>query len=273
MDLTKDIECFDLVVFDLETTGLDAVTGDSICEIGAFKVRNRKIIDKFHSLINPKRSIPMQAYNIHKISEEEVKNAPCFEDVADKFVSFLDQSVIFAYNIKFDMSFINNHLGKLNQPSLELPAVDILSMARNVLELPRYNLDSVARSFDIDCSQGLHRALYDASIACQVLMKLFCILNEKGIRNLGEFVSLYGLNNEIFKEKEEKKIDIFNLAIKERTVFKIKHFSSNNVIEEKEVLPLRVVLEGKHFYLLCQDKDKDSFSIRVSRILKIINLL
>ena len=269
MDLIKNIEDFDWIVFDLETTGLDAVTGDSICEIGALKIKNRKIIDKFHSLVNPKRSIPIQAYNIHKISEEDVKNSPCFEDVAEEFVSFLGKSVVFAYNVKFDMSFINNHLGKINQPALELPAVDILSMARDGLRLPRYNLDAVAKFFNIDCSQGLHRAANDASVALQALVKLLDIFKEKGIRNLDEFISLYGLNNKIFRVKEEEKIELFNLAIKKRTVLKIKYFSSNNVIEEKDAVPLRIVSEGRYPYLLCQSKDKGSFSVRVSRILKV----
>jgi len=271
MDLIKDIEDFEWIVFDLETTGLDAVTGDSICEIGAFKVKNRKIIDKFHSLVNPKRSIPVQAYNVHKISQEEVKDAPCFEDIADKFISFLGQSVLFAYNIKFDMSFINNHLGKINKLSVELPAIDILSMARDSLKLPRYNLDAVAKSFNIDCSQGLHRALKDTSVAYQALIKLLDIFKEKGISNLGEFISLYGLSNEIFKVKEEGKMDFFNLAIERKLVLGIKYFSSNNIIEEKEILPLRIVPEGRYFYLLCQAKGKKSFSVRVSRILKVEN--
>jgi len=265
----KDIEDFDLVIFDLETTGLDAVTGDSICEIGAFKVKNRKIIDKFHSLVNPQRNIPMQAYNVHKISEEELKDAPCFCDIADKFISFLGQSVIFAYNIKFDMSFINNHLGKINKPALELPAIDILSMAREGLKLSRYNLDAVAKFFNIDCSQGLHRALNDSSVAYQALIKLLDIFKEKGIGNLDEFISLYGLSNETSKVKEAGKMDLLNLAIERKLVLGIKYFSSNNVVEEKEVLPLRVIPEGRYSYLLCQAKDKKSFSIRVSRILKV----
>ena len=269
MDLTKNIEDFNLVILDLETTGLDAVTGDAICEVGAFKVKTRKVIDQFHSLVNPNRSMPLQAYNIHKISQEELKDAPYFEDIADKFISFLDKSIICAYNIKFDVGFINNHLKKFNRPSLELPGVDILSMARDGLRLPRYNLDAVAKFFNIDCSQGLHRAANDASVALQALVKLLDIFKEKGIRNLDEFISLYGLNNKIFRVKEEEKIELFNLAIKKRTVLKIKYFSSNNVIEEKDAVPLRIVSEGRYPYLLCQSKDKGSFSVRVSRILKV----
>lgn len=269
MDLTRNIEDFNLVVLDLETTGLDVVTGDSICEIGALKVKRREVIDKFHSLINPNRNMPDQAYDVHKISEEELEDAPYFEDIADKLVSFLGESVICAYNIKFDMSFINNHLKKSNRPPLELPAVDILSMARDALKLPRYNLEAAAKSLDIDCSQGLHRALGDASFAYQILIKLLDIFKEKGIGKLDEFVSLYGLNNEIFKSKEEKKILLLNAAIEKEGVLGIKYFSSANTLEEEEVLPLRVLQEDRYFYLLYQDKNKDSSRIKLSRILKV----
>ena len=269
MDLTRNIEDFNLVILDLETTGLDVVTGDSICEIGAFKVKRRKIIDKFHSLINPNRSMPDQAYAVHKIPEEELKDAPYFEDIADQFVSFLGESIICAYNIQFDIGFINNHLKKFNHLPLELPAVDILSMARDALKLPRYNLEATAKFLNIDCSQGLHRALGDASIAYQIIIKLFDIFKEKRIGKLDEFISLYGLNNEIFKSKEEKKVFFLNAAIESRAVLGIKYFSSTNTLEEEEVLPLRIVEEDKYPYLLCQGKSKDSSSIKLRRILKV----
>jgi len=269
MDLTKNIEDFNLVILDLETTGLDAVTGDAICEVGAFKVKTRKVIDQFHSLVNPNRSMPLQAYNIHKISQEELKDAPYFEDIADKFISFLDKSIICAYNIKFDVGFINNHLKKFNRPSLELPGVDILSMARDALKLPRYNLEAVAKFLDIDCSQGLHRALEDASIAYQILIKLLDIFKAKGVEKLGEFISLYGLNNEIFKLKEEKKALLLHAAIEKKETLEIKYFSTDNVLEEEEVLPLRIVEEDRYPYLLCQGKSKSSSNIKLSRILKV----
>ena len=67
MDLNKNIEDFDLVFLDVETTGLDVVVGDAICEIGACKVRARETIDTFETLVNPKKSVPPEAYLIHMI--------------------------------------------------------------------------------------------------------------------------------------------------------------------------------------------------------------
>ena len=269
MDLERNIEDSDLVVFDLETTGLDVVTGDSICEVGALKVRGRKIIDKFHSLVNPKRSMPHQAYDVHKISEEELKDAPYFEEIADKLISFLDGCVVYAYNIKFDMGFINHQLKKLNRLPLEIPAVDILAMSRDILKLPRYNLEVAAKSLDIDCSQGLHRALGDASIAYEVLLKLIDIFKEKGIEKLSEVLSLYGLNNEVLKSKEDQKMFFLKEAVDKGTVLEIRYFSSANTLEEEEVLPFRVLEEDRYPYLQYQGKGEGSSSIKISRILKV----
>lgn len=269
MDLERNIEDSDLVILDLETTGLDVVTGDFICEVGALKVRGRKIIDKFHSLVNPKRSMPDQAYNVHKISEEELKDAPYFEEIADKLISFLDGCAVCAYNIKFDMGFINYQLKKLNRLPLEIPAVDILAMSRDVLKLPRYNLEAAAKSLDVDCSQGLHRALGDASIAYGVLLKLIDIFKEKGIEKLSEFISLYGLNNEVLKSKEDQKMFFLKEAVDKGAVLEIRYFSSANTLEEEEVLPLRILEEEKYPYLWYQGKGEGSSSIKISRILKV----
>lgn len=269
MDLTRNIEDFNLVVLDLETTGLDVVTGDSICEIGALKVKDRKIIDKFQSLINPGRSMPVQAYAVHKISEEDLQDAPYFEEIADNFVLFLNQSVICAYNIKFDLGFINNHLRRSDRQLLELPAIDILSMARDALKLPRYNLETVAKSLDIDCSQGLHRALGDASIAYQIMVKLLDIFKTKEIVKLDEFLSLYGLNNDIFKSKEEEKILAFNDVIEKKASLTIKYLSPENILKKEVILPLRILQEDRYFYLLYQGDGENSSRIKLSRILGI----
>lgn len=269
MNLAKNIEDYELIFLDLETTGLDVVTGDSICEIGAFKVKNREIIDEFHSLVNPRKVMPPQAYKVHKISDQELKDAPYFEDIADKLILFLNNSIICAYNVGFDVGFVNYQLQRMNRKPLVLPTVDILSMARDLLELPRYNLAATAKFLGVDCSQGLHRALSDALVTYRVSLKLIDILKEKKIEKLDEFVSLYGLNNDMLRSRENKKIDFFKKAVDNRETIEMKYFSVANIIKEEAVLPLRVFHEGKHCYLLCQGKGENSSRIRLNRIFNI----
>ena len=269
MNLAKNIEDFNLVFLDLETTGLDVVTGDSLCEVGAFKVREEKIVDEFHSLVNPGKKMPSQAYKIHKISDQELKDAPCFEEIADKLISFLNGCVVCAYNVGFDVGFINYQLRKMGRLTLELPAIDILSMARDLLKLPRYNLETTAKFLNVDCGQGIHRALSDALIAYRVFLKLNNILKEKGIEKLDEFVSLYGLANEIFKPKEDRKILFLEEAVDKKAILGIRYFSSSNTIKEEKILPLRVCQQDKRPYLLCQGGNESSFHLELNRILSI----
>ncbi len=267
IDFNKNIEEFDLVFLDLETTGLDFVTGDAICEIGAYKTRGAKVIDKFHSLVNPKRSIPKEAYRVHKISDEQVEHAPFFEKIADKLVSFVANSVVCAYNVSFDMGFVDHHLKSMGHLPLAIPAIDVLSMARDVLQLNRYNLASVAHSLGVDCSGGLHRALDDALITYRVFLKLNDIFKKKNIVSFGDFLSLYGFVNDIVKLKEIQKAKTISEAIEKETALRLRYFSSKGRVEEETVVPLRILQENKYFSFLYQGREEASSRIRSNRIL------
>ncbi|MCF7908362.1 MAG: ribonuclease H-like domain-containing protein [Candidatus Omnitrophica bacterium] len=269
IDLSKPLEDYQLTFLDLETTGLDVVMGDAICEIGAFKVKNRKIVDKFHSLVNPKMAVPQAAYQIHKISDQDLKYAPPFEKLADKLLDFLKGTVLCAYNVEFDAKFIDYSLKRIGREPLNLPTVDILAMARDGLDLPRYNLGTVAKSLGIDCKGGLHRALDDALVTYQTFLKLIDGFKNKKIESLDDYVSLYSCSNDIFKIKEDKKIAILKEAIENDHKIDIKYFSSSNILEHDQVLPLRLVREGRFFYFLFQGQAKEPRRILLRRVLEV----
>jgi DNA polymerase III epsilon subunit family exonuclease len=269
MDLTKNIEDCTLVFLDLETTGLDFVTGDSICEIGAYKIKAGKIADKFHSLVNPERAIPKEAFRVHKISDEQVKYAPVFEKIAAKLISFTSGSVVCAYNVGFDMGFIDHYLKNMGEGPLPLPAIDVLAMARDALRLNRYNLESVARHLNVDCSGVLHRALDDALITYRVFYKLLETFKEKKIFTLNDYLNLYGFVNDIVKIKEIEKARIISEAIKNETPLRLRYFSAKGRVEEETVMPLRMLQENKYFSFLYQGNDESSSRLRSNRILSI----
>lgn len=193
MDFSCNIEDYDLVFLDVETTGLSVTTGDAICEIGALKVKRREVSETFHTLVNPQRSIPYQAYLIHKISDSDLENAPVFEQIADKFVTFLNsndrKTVICGYNIKFDLSFINYQLKFIGYNCLDFPVIDILKMARKSINTNRYSLESIVRFLNIQHKGNLHRALEDAFAGSQVFFKLVDRLEKEGVSMPGEFIS------------------------------------------------------------------------------------
>jgi DNA polymerase III epsilon subunit family exonuclease len=267
MDFKKNIEELDLVFLDLETTGLDVLQGEAICEIGAFKVKERKVIDRFHTLINPKKDIPYPAYLIHKISNEEVKRAPFFEEIAKDLVDFLKNSVICAYNVEFDLGFLNEELRRISYPTLEAPAIDILKMAKKTLNLERYNLRAISSFFNLEFSDT-HRALEDAFLAFKVFFKLRDILKEKGIGNLEDYLSLYGLNNKVFKDHQDKKITLLKEAILKGDNLLIKYFLFQKIYEER-IKPQEVFLENENWYLLYENLNKEKLRIDLKNLLKI----
>ncbi|UCC94693.1 MAG: ribonuclease H-like domain-containing protein [Candidatus Omnitrophota bacterium] len=268
MNLKKSIEEIDLVFFDLETTGLKAEDGDSICEIGALKVRTVNIIDKFYSLVNPKKSVPYEAYRIHKISDEELHNAPYFEEVIEKFLQFLHNSVVCAYNAEFDMDFLNQELSRIHYPPLELPVLDILSMARKTIRLPRYNLAAIISFFHIE-TKASHRALEDAYGTLQAFFKLKETVKGRGLDSLQDFISLYGLNNKVFRLQEKPKILLLKEAITKGVFIDIRYFSYESIVEHQKVKPIHLSRENNNFYLWCRSAKDAHCRIQLNRILAI----
>lgn len=268
MDLRKNIEDFDLVFFDLETTGLDAITGDAICEVGAIKIKERNETERFSSLVNPKKEIPQEAQSIHGISNEDVKSAPYFEEIVDKLTYFLQNSIILAYNVAFDMKFLECELKKINYPTVQLPAVDILTMARDTLKLPKYNLGALANFFKIETKIS-HRALEDAICASKVFFKLGENLKERGVQSLGDYISLYGFDNEFFQEKQEPKISALKAAIAQNHKLNIRYLSYEGFMKKEVVSPLKFDRERNFLYLWYQNSHASTLRLQVSRILEV----
>ena len=160
----------DFVFFDVETTGL-AAQYEAVCEIGAVKYRAGRMIDRFQTLINPKKPIPYQVTLIHGIDDDQVVDAPTFELAAQDFLDFIHEAVIFAYNAPFDLGFINWEMSRINKPPIKNPVVDVLAMARQNLKLAKYNLACVAEHFGI--TGRFHRGLSDAQITAEIF---YCIV-------------------------------------------------------------------------------------------------
>jgi DNA polymerase III alpha subunit (gram-positive type) len=167
------------------------------------------------------------------------------------------------------MGFIEHHLKVIGLPSLNLPALDVLSMARDSLDLPKYNLETTAKFFKIDCSNGLHRALDDARIAQHIFYELLGRFKAKAIASLGDLFSLYGFNNDIFKERQQDKITLLQEAIDRNLEVNLKYFVPVNIVEGKNIKPLRILRENKYTYLWYQKQAQESSRIRLSRIFEV----
>lgn len=163
------------IVLDTETTGFEPSDGDRIVEIGAVELWNHVPTGKtYHQYINPERSMPKEAFDVHGLGDEFLSDKPVFKDIAQAFVDFVEDSVMVIHNASFDMKFLNAELGWLNRPALPMSqALDTLAIARKKFPGSPASLDALCRRFGIDNSNRvLHGALLDSEILAEVYLEL-----------------------------------------------------------------------------------------------------
>ncbi len=158
----------DYVVFDLETTGTSPVK-DEVVEISAIKVRNKKVVDEFTSLVDPQCPIPYTASRVNHITDDMVADAPLFCDILKEFLDFAGNDVLVGHNIYvFDMRFIYRDAKKYYDITPANEYLDTLILARNVLQqLDHHTLVDLAAYYGIS-TMGAHRALNDCRMNQQV---------------------------------------------------------------------------------------------------------
>lgn len=163
------------IILDTETTGLDPKSGHRIVEIGAIEMVNKVATGNyFHSYINPQRDMPFDAYRIHGISAEFLKDKPLFKDIADEFMTFIQGAKLVIHNAAFDIKFLNHELGLLKRSSLELSeVVDTLSIAKKTFPGLKVNLDALCKKFKVNnTDRKFHGALKDARLLAEVYVEL-----------------------------------------------------------------------------------------------------
>lgn len=167
-----------IVVFDIETTGLDT-ENDQIIELGAVKVENGNIIEKFSTFVKPTKQIPYEVVDLTGITPEMVEDAPPIELVIKDFYEFTKDCTLCGHNlIGFDIKFIRREAENLGI-SFDNPTIDTLNLARTShLKITRFNLGAVVKALGLTL-EGAHRAWNDAYATAQVLLKL----SEKNRKN------------------------------------------------------------------------------------------
>ncbi len=158
------------VVVDLETTGGTA-NFHRITEIGAVKIQAGQVIEEYQTLINPGRPIPSNITGITGITNEMVKGAPRFEDVADRFDEFTKGCIFVAHNARFDYSFIQKEYQRLDRTYVRPTVCTVSSMRKNFPGLASYSLGNLTEHFGIPLEQH-HRALSDAKAAAELLLMI-----------------------------------------------------------------------------------------------------
>ena len=162
------------IVLDTETTGLSPASGDRLVEIGCVELLNHIPSGRtYHVYINPKRSMPEEAFRVHGLSEEFLADKPVFADVANDFREFISDAKLIIHNAPFDMGFLNAELTKVGQPVLSNEVLDTVMLARSVHPGARVSLDALCKHYGIDNSRRtLHGALLDSEILAEVYLEL-----------------------------------------------------------------------------------------------------
>ena len=163
------------VFLDTETTGLSFGDGHRIVEIACIETQNLiPTGNTFHKLINPKRSVPNEAYKVHGFSEEFLKDKQTFDEIADELLNFIKDKKIIIHNAPFDLGFLDGELGLIQKNKINRKFVeDSLEVARNKFPGTSNSLDALCKKFNIDLSRRTkHNALLDCELLREVYINL-----------------------------------------------------------------------------------------------------
>lgn len=167
----KDLE---FSVLDFETTGLYPYNGDKIVEVGIVRCNTESILSTYESMINPAIPIPAEVTKINHITNDMVKDSPLIADKLTEITDFMNNSVIVAHNLSFDLSFLNYELEKNGKLKVDNWMADTIKIAKSLHpEYESYKLEYITEQLGIE-NKDAHRALADAeatAIVLQALMK------------------------------------------------------------------------------------------------------
>lgn len=179
------------IVLDTETTGIRPEEGDRVVEIGCLELINHLPTGKvFHKYINPERDMPEEAFRVHGLSAEFLRDKPLFSAIADEFFEFIGDAPLVIHNAAFDIGFLDAELKRLGRETIGLArGIDTVRIARAKFPGAQVSLDALCRRFNIDNSGRVkHGALLDAELLAEVYLELV------GGRQQG--LSLAGLDND-----------------------------------------------------------------------------
>ena len=170
------------VFLDTETTGLSFRDGHKIVEIACIETKDLIATGRvFHKLINPKRSVPEEAFKIHGFSQEFLSDKETFDQVADEFLNFIRDKKIIIHNASFDLGFLDGELGLIKKEQINKKlVVDSLEVARNKFPGTSNSLDALCKRFNIDLSRRKkHNALLDCELLREVYINLLDVKEPK----------------------------------------------------------------------------------------------
>ena len=176
------------IVFDFETTGLYPNSGDTITEIGAVKISNGEIIERFDELIDPERELSEEIIKITGITNEMLKGKRKEKEVVETFMEWVGDYPMVAHNAKFDISFLEMAFSKYNLGTLKNVVIDTLGLSRYLESKERYhNLATLVKRYNIPWDEDKHhRADYDSEGTALIFHKMLEKLELNNFKKLND---------------------------------------------------------------------------------------
>lgn len=246
----EDLRDSTYVVFDLETTGFNAEF-DSIIEIGAVKIKNGEIIDRFDELINPNVELRSEIIELTHITDDMLKDKRSEEEVVSDFIKWFGYSPMVAQNARFDVSFITRAYRKYNLGSFNNTVIDTMELSKVLSpDMHRHSLSALVKRWGIEFDEEAHhRADYDAEATAKVLYKMISSLDSsfKLIRDLNKLVDV----NTAVKNNKPYHITVFaknNDGLK--NLFRIISFANTDYFYKTPRMPKSKLIELKDGLLI-----------------------
>ena len=170
------------IILDIETTGLEYKEGHRVIEIGCIELNSKEVGASYHQYINPSKTLTEDNIKIHGITNEYLIDKPLFDEIADDFLTFIEDSSIIAHNASFDVGFLNFELEKLSKPKIAKERViDTIKIARQRFPGQQVSLDALIKKLKINTliNRDQHGALKDAKLLTDVYLEL------QGINQIG----------------------------------------------------------------------------------------
>ena len=206
------------VVFDFETTGFNAGGADSIIEIGAVKIKNGEILEKYDELINPGRPLPQKIIDVTNITDDMLEGKDNEENAVKRFIAWFGDCPMVAHNAKFDVSFLEMAYKKYNLGTFTNPVIDTLELSRTLDNTyARHSLSALVKRYEVPWDESAHhRGDYDAEGTALVFHKMLKKLSNRNIETMNQLDTLVS-KDEIHKYGRAYHV---NLLVKNKTGLK-----------------------------------------------------